>query len=331
MPVNKDSATGAEPLSSMHSEQRPVLVISGPTAVGKSDVAVKLAEALHAEILGADSRQIYRGMEVGTAAPETALLERVPHHFISEREPDEDYSAGQYARDCRSRIELIWQKGRELILCGGSGMYIEAVFGMLHSGAGPADTELRQRLYREAEARGWMETWKLLRTVDHISAEKIAPADRKRIIRALEIVEQSGQLPSELFSAPTEADPPLRIHYHLDMERNILNDRIALRSRQMIEKGLVKEVETLLNRYPRELNAFQTVGYTEIMQYLDGELDLEAAIEWISTHTRQYAKRQRTWFRKFRADRQFMRPAGENASVTAERIWEAWSVDSRNS
>jgi len=278
------------------------LFISGSTASGKTAVSLELAKWLDADIISADSRQIYKGMSIGTAMPTEEERRSVRHYFINERNPDETFSAGEFGLLARKIIDQKINEGRAIIVCGGSGLYIQAILGMI-SGRLQSDAALRRDIERRAKESGWDVLYRELQNIDPAYAESIDPKNPKRISRALEIAYLSKGDPSAERSTEAMAFPHPRLHIGLDMKREHLYRRINARVLRMIKTGWVDEVRQLLEKgYTADLNALNTVGYKEIIAYLKGKYDLDMAVSEIQKHTRHYAKRQMTWFRKYAPD-----------------------------
>ncbi len=278
----------------------PVIVIVGPTASGKTDVALELAERLQAVIVSADSRQFYRWMDIGTAKPTPEQLRRAKHYFVDFLHPREEYSAGQFAREARKLIRELRQAGRPVVVVGGSGMYIQA---LLQGFFAPVvrDPNIKAELKRRAEQEGAAALYAELQRVDPQRAAELHPNDAHRIVRALEVYYVSGKPFSELQRQPrVPADFPY-VPFGLMWPREALYRRIEARVDRMVQQGLEREVRGLLAMgvSPRA-NALQTVGYREMIQYIRGELDRDAAIALIKQHTRNFAKRQITWFKRDR-------------------------------
>lgn len=274
-----------------------VLVLTGPTAVGKTALSLPLAERLGGEILSCDARQIYRQLTIGTAKPEPEERARVPHHFIDERDVDEPYSAGQYEREALERIGQVLERGRVPIVVGGSTLYLHALLHGLDV-LPPADPETRSELLRRAQREGWGALYEELRRVDPQAARSLDPTKTQRLIRALEVYHLTGEPISRFYGGPRSR--PFRfLALVLTRDRAHLYRRINERALQMFARGLVEEVRGLLKRgYSPELNALRTTGYAELFPYLRGEYSLERAIYLVQRNTRRYAKRQYTWFRR---------------------------------
>lgn len=275
-----------------------VPVILGPTASGKSELGYRVALSLGGEIVSADSRQIYRLMDIGTAKPPQGYRRAVPHHLLSILDPAQPFNAFLYARLAREAIDSILRRGRVPIVVGGCGFYIRALIDGLVAGL-PASPPLRRRLLRLAERRGREALHKLLLRVDPQGAEKISPRDLVRTVRALEVWLVTHRPLSRLQAEGAYSKAkfiPLKIG--LRMERKRLYGLIDQRVEEMISSGLVEEVKRLLDRgYSPQLNPLRSPGYREIISYLRGELTLQEAKELIKQRTRRYAKQQLTWFR----------------------------------
>lgn len=267
----------------------PLIVICGTTASGKSQLALDLAQRLNAVILGADSRQIYKELDIGTAKPSLGDRQRVPHYLIDICEPTDNFTLAEYQRQAQ---ELIASLNQPILLVGGTGLYIQAIVKGLKIPAVPPQTDLREQLTN----LGQPFCYQLLSQVDPVAQSKIEPADVVRTLRALEVFYATGQTISSLQGENPPSYPIVQIGLGLEPEQ--LQPRIVRRTHAMIEAGLVKEVEGLINQYGEELPLLHTLGYAEIKQYLQGQISLPQATESIVVHTRQFAKRQRTWFRK---------------------------------
>ena len=277
-----------------------LLVIMGATATGKSGLAMRLAAALGAEIVNADALQVYRGLDVGTAKPTPAMRRRIPHHLLDVCDPDERFSAGEFAERAREAIDGIQARGKPAILVGGSGLYLRALLEGL-SPLPKSDPEVRRALEEAVDRRGLPALYAELERRDPPTAARLTPADRQRIVRALEVERLSGRpLSSWIRDRPMGAEPlEVAERMGLTLPRSILYDRIADRVDNMLERGWVAEVEDLLRRGVRpEAPGFQAIGYRQLVRYLRGEWGLDEAIEDITRATRRYAKRQQTWFRR---------------------------------
>jgi len=282
----------------MTGEKPKVVVITGPTASGKSSLAIDLALHFGAEIVNADSMQVYRGMDVGTAKPTTTERRGVLHHLLDVADPDEDFDAAKYRSLGTPILHDIASKNKAGLVVGGTGLYIKSLLsGLLE--CPPADPELRDELHRTWELRGPAYLFERLKTFDPESARKIHPHDRLRVIRALEVYYLTHQPFSSLVQKHAFKDQPFHaLKICLQVDRPQLYDRIDRRSVSMIEAGLVAETERLLMKgYTPDLKPMNSLGYRHIRRFLDGEYDLDEAIRQLQRDTRRYAKRQVTWFR----------------------------------
>lgn len=280
------------------SEFRYVVVLVGPTASGKTAVSLPLAERLGAEIMSADSRQMYRLMDIGTAKPTPAELARVPHHFVDILDPDQDYSAGEYGIRGREEIERIFSRGRVPLVVGGSGLYIRSLIDGIFHGP-PADPEVRSVIEKQFENGGIDALLAELRRVDPVFAARVDPTKPRRMIRALEVYHVTGVPISQLHEELKVEIPFTPVIFGLLWPKPELHRRINERSQAMIGQGFLSEVENLVKRgYGPELNALNTVGYAEAFAMRAGRMTMEEMIEVFSRNTRRYAKRQMTWFRR---------------------------------
>lgn len=278
--------------------KKKVLAIVGPTASGKTKLSIIVAEKIGGEIISADSRQVYRYMDIGTAKPSKEERERVKHYFIDELNPDEEFNAGVFGERGREIIEDIFSRGKVPIIVGGSGLYVKSLIdGFFEGPAG--DWELRETLYRKAKQLGKEAVYEELKRVDPASAEKIHPNNLKRVIRALEVYYLTGKPISQL---QVEMKPEINfetVQVGLNWDRKKLYRRIEKRVDEMIERGLIDEVRKLRELgYDKNLNSLQTVGYKEVFDYLDGLISYDEMVYLIKRNSRRYAKRQLTWFRQ---------------------------------
>lgn len=276
-----------------------LIVIAGPTAVGKSAVALELAKRLQSEIISADSVQVYRGLDIGTAKPTAAEQAQVPHHLLDLRDPQEAYTVAEYQQDARAAIAQVHQRGKIPLLVGGTGLYLRAVvWGFAFSDSG-INHELRKKLRSFAEKEGPEALHRKLIDVDPQTAHKLHPHDLRRVIRALEVYAQNRRPISEQVEK-TPAKPVYdTVQFVLTRPRESLYQRIEARVDNMIAAGFVREVQILLAKgVSPEVKAMQSLGYKQIVAYLTGQLTLAEAIELIKRDTRRFAKRQLTWFRR---------------------------------
>lgn len=271
------------------------MVIVGPTAVGKSKVAIELAKRIKGEIISCDSRQVYKHLNIGTAKPTKEERKKIPHHLIDVIEPHEEFNAFLYARKAHRAISEIHKKKKTPILVGGSGLYVRATVDGIFLGA-KKNKAIRERLGKFSSNT----LYKKLKGVDSATAFCLHPHDKVRIIRALEVYELTGQP----ISALQKISRGKRPNYDLLMiglkrERKELYRKINQRAERMIKKGLVKEIESILKKgFSKDLPALKGLGYKEIISYLDGEYDLKEAIRLLKRNSRRFAKRQLTWFNK---------------------------------
>ena len=286
----------------------PLLMVVGPTAVGKTAVLLELAPRLDAEVVSADSMQVYRGLDIGTAKPTPEERQRVPHHLIDVAEPGERFSVARYQQLAREAITDIHRRGKLPILSGGTGLYVQAVLEPLLFPDAGEDLELRARLAREAEEKGPEALHRRLAEVDPPAAARLAPKDLRRIIRALEVYERTGRPISQLQQEARQAGkvPPYRtLKIGLIRPRPILYARIEARVDEQLREGLLDEARRVLALVRAggagragEKTALQALAYKELFPYLEGQERLETAVARLKTAVRRYAKRQLTWFRR---------------------------------
>ncbi len=274
---------------------RELIVIGGPTGVGKTEVAIALASILHTEIISADSRQIYREMTIGTAVPDKLQLETVVHHFIQNKSIHEYYNASKYEYEVLELLKSLFTKYEKVILVGGSGLYIDAVIKGIDD-LPEYDPDIRMKLKKRIESEGLEKLQKELEILDPVSYRTIDLNNPKRLQKALEICLSTGKPYSEFLKRnPKKRNFSIKT-LALNMDRTELYDRINQRVVNMIENNLVNEARKLL-KY-KELNPLNTVGYKEVFSYLEGQISLDRAIELIQNNSRRYARKQITWFRK---------------------------------
>lgn len=281
-----------------------LIVVAGPTAVGKTQVAVALARRIPMEIVCADSRTVYRGLDIGTAKPSAADRAAVPHHLLDVASADQVVTLAEYQRLATRGLAEIRARRRLPVLVGGAGLYIRAVVDRVAIPAVPPDWDLRARLEHEERTAGPGTLYRRLREVDPAAASRIHPHNMRRIIRALEVQARTGTPISFLQrgrggeGAVTAEDPGAVLMVALTLDRERLYARIDERIEQQISRGLVEEVRALLRSgYPRSLPALQGLGYGEMLAYLDGAVPFAEAVRRFRRNTRRYAKRQLTWFR----------------------------------
>ena len=275
-----------------------LIALVGPTAVGKTEVSHELVEKFPFEIVSCDSMQVYRGMDVGTAKPLPEEVEEYRYHMIDIVAPDYRYSAGEYALDAGKVIEGITNRGKIPLISGGSGLYLDAlVYGI--SSMPKADLIFRKKLNREADEKGSGFLHELLKEIDSASAERIHPNDLKRIIRALEVYHLTGEPMSEIQKIKSKVREYCCLIIGITRERDELYKRVEMRVDRMFDKGLVEEVQTLIDQgYNPELSSFQALGYKEVVDHLNGKFNFEEVKEKVKKNTRNFAKRQMTYFKK---------------------------------
>jgi tRNA dimethylallyltransferase len=277
----------------------PLLIIVGPTAVGKTALAVEMARRLGGEVISGDSTQVYRGMDIGTAKVRPEEAQGVPHHLIDILRPDEEFSVAEFQARVDAAIGEIRSRGRLPILAGGTGLYVRAVrMAYQFLEGSEADPDLRARLQAEEEAHGTGHLHRRLRTIDPAAATKLHPNDSRRIIRALEVWERTGTRISETQTAETAELRYDDLFIALKMERERLYDRIDQRVDLMMAASFLGEVADLMAAYPPGLTSLNTLGYRELIQYRCGLATLDEAVHLIKRNTRRFAKRQLTWFRR---------------------------------
>lgn len=284
--------TALEPL-------KPLVILVGPTAVGKTAASIGLAKALNGEIISGDSMQIFKGLDIGTAKISRAEMDGVPHHLIDIKEPWENFSAAEFKRLADEAIQEIHSRGKLPIIVGGTGFYINGVLYEYHFGEADTDEAYRAEVEQYLRINGNDALWQLLLEKDPASAERLHANDTKRVMRALEVLHVTGVPASERQS--TVDKKTMRYHavyIALNLPRDILYDRINRRVEQMIADGLEAEVrKALIAGVPQDALSMTSLGYRQMIQYLNGDISLERAIELIQRDTRHFAKRQLTWFR----------------------------------
>lgn len=272
-----------------------LVVLAGPTAVGKTSAAIGLAQRFGTEIISCDSRQFYREMRIGTAVPSTDELAQVPHHFIGHLSIHQQYDVSRFETEALKKLEELFKTHKVVIMTGGSGLYINAVckgFDELPD----KDPMLRKRLQEVFEKKGIVALQEQLRKLDPLYFEKVDKNNPNRLLRGIEVCLITGKPYSQMRKGQIKARPFRVVKIALNRERQELFNRISERTDMMIVEGLLEEVKSLLPH--RHENALNTVGYKELFEYLDGTISLEQAITKIKTNTRRYAKRQLTWFKK---------------------------------
>lgn len=295
--------------------------LSGPTASGKTGIGLELARRLNAEIISLDSMALFIGMDIGTAKPTAVERQLVPHHLIDLITPDQDFSLANYVEAAHTKIREIRERGHEALFVGGTPLYLKSLLRGIHQGP-PADWEFRREVENEVDQVGIEALYERLSMVDPLAAAKLHPNDRRRIIRALEVYKLTGRPISHLQTQFDEGRPAERCKvFVLDWPRAELHRRIEARVEKMFAAGLVEEVRGIVERY-RALSrtASQAVGYGEVIAHLEGKHNLAETIELVKARTRQFARRQETWFRSLSECRRIPQQEGDSAEETAARI-----------
>ncbi|MBQ7953522.1 MAG: tRNA (adenosine(37)-N6)-dimethylallyltransferase MiaA [Clostridia bacterium] len=279
---------------------KDLIVITGPTASGKTAMSVELAKILGAEIVNADSMQIYKYMDIGTAKPDMEERQGIPHHLIDIAEPDEQFSVARYCECAKEAIDAVHAKGKPVVMVGGTGLYVDSLVNNIQFSEIDADDEYRAKMDALADEKGNEYLYNMLCEIDPVSGAKISVSDRKRIIRALEVYHLTGKTITwhneQSRSVPSPYNTTM---FAIDVDREVLYDKINRRVDIMMEKGLLNEVKNIINMgIKRDFTSMQAIGYKEIAEYLDGEITLDEAIDKIKQGSRRYAKRQLTWYRR---------------------------------
>ena len=285
-----------------NSEKRPMVILTGPTAVGKTALSIELAKKINGAIISADSMQVYKYMDIGSAKIRQEEMDGVRHYMIDEFEPEEEFHVVKFVEKAKEYLEQIYSEGKIPIIVGGTGFYIQALLYDIDFTEQECDEKYRKELEQLAEEKGAEYLHEMLRQVDPASAEAIHANNRKRVIRALEFYHLSGKRISEHNETERKKESPYQFAYFvLTDDRAHLYERIDRRVDLMIEQGLVEEVKKLKSMgYHKEMVSMQGLGYKEILAYLDGEMTLEEAVYIVKRETRHFAKRQLTWFRRER-------------------------------
>lgn len=297
-----------------------LVVIAGPTASGKTALAIDLAKRLNGEIVSADSMQIYKYMDIGSAKPDEEERNAVPHHLIDFLEPDEEWSVADYTEAAHRAIAEIASRGKTPVMAGGTGLYINSVVNDVSFGEIDTDYEIRAELQQLADEKGNEALIEMLREFDPVSAKRLHPNNVRRVIRAIEFYRVTG-VPISRHQEMTRQTQSryAPVIFLINWEREVLYDRINRRVDMMIENGLLNEVKMLMDMgYTKELNSMKGIGYKELIDYFNGECSLEEAVDLIKQSSRRYAKRQLTWFR--RDDRIHMLDADKNVTEEAMKI-----------
>lgn len=281
-------------------EKKPLVILTGPTAVGKTKTSIELAKRIGGEIISADSMQVYKGMDIGSAKIREEEMEGIPHYLIDVLEPKEPFHVVYFQKLAKEAMETIWKKGKIPILVGGTGFYIQAVLYDIDFTKEDTDTAYRAALEREAEEKGNEALHERLKAVDEEAAAQIPFNNRKRVIRALEYYHLTGRKISEHNQEQRQKESPYAFCYFvLTDDRPKIYERIDNRVHTMLKQGLVEEVKALKAQgLTKEMVSMQGLGYKEILAFLEGEISMEEAVYRIKRDTRHFAKRQMTWFRR---------------------------------
>ena len=282
-------------------QKEKVIVICGPTASGKTALSIELAKKINGEIVSCDSMQIYKEMNIGTAKPTKEEMQGIKHYLIDFVSPDERYSVADYKKDAKKAIKEILAKGKTPIIVGGTGLYVDSLIYEIEYQEIEFDENYRKELEKQAEENGLEELYERAKKIDSEAIEKISKNDKKRILRILEIYHATGKnkTEQEKESRKKEVEYDYKV-YALDWEREKLYERINKRVDMMIEQGLIEEVKKIYQKYEKFPTAMQGLGYKEVVEYLEGKTTKEEMIEKIKQESRRYAKRQITWFKRYK-------------------------------
>lgn len=279
--------------------KKTIYVIGGPTASGKSKLAVELAKKINGEIISADSMQVYKDMNIGTAKINTEEMCGIKHYLIDIISPEKRYSVSNFKKDAETAIETILNKGKTPIIVGGTGLYIDSLIYGIEFQDEKIDEEYREKLNKIAEEQGLENLYKQAQEIDPEAMKKISKNDKKRIIRVLEIYHKTGKTKTELEKESRKVNPKYNYKvYAITMDREKLYKRINNRVDEMLQEGLINEVKEILKKYNHFPTAMQGLGYKEVVEFLENKTTENEMIEKIKKETRHYAKRQLTWFRK---------------------------------
>ena len=281
-------------------QKQKVIVIGGPTASGKTALSIELAKKINGEIVSADSMQIYKDMNIGTAKPTVEEMQGIKHYMLDIVSPEERFSVADYKERAKQAIKEILSKGKVPIVIGGTGLYIESLIYEIEFMQIDTDLSYRKELEKIVEQKGLEYLYEKATKIDSEAMKKISPNDQKRILRVLELYHQTGKTKTQL---DNESRKEVEYDYKLfaiNMDRERLYERINKRVDIMLENGLVEEVKSICNNYKSFPTAMQGLGYKEVVEYLNGKVTYEEMVEKIKTESRRYAKRQLTWFRKYK-------------------------------
>ena len=277
-----------------------VIVVIGPTSVGKTKMGVALAKKFNGEVISGDSMQIYKEMDIGSAKPTVEEMQEIKHYLVDFVSPEKRYSVSEYKEDASKAIEEIINKGKTPIIVGGTGLYLNSLIYNIQYNEMEVDLNYRRELEKEAEEYGLEVLYNRAKEIDPEAMEKVSANDKKRITRVLEIYNATGRNKTELEKKSRKEVPYNYLIFGINMERSILYDRINKRVDIMLEQGLIEEVKNLINKYSNMPTAMQGLGYKEVKEFLDGNISKEEMIEKIKMETRRYAKRQITWFKRIK-------------------------------
>ncbi len=284
----------------LESKKKPLIILTGPTAVGKTELSIRLAKVIGGEIISADSMQVYKHMDIGTAKITKEEMQGIKHYLVDEFEPEDDFNVVKFQTYAKKYMKEIYAKGKIPIIVGGTGFYIQALVYDIDFDENDADTSYRTKLEEIAKEKGSEYLHKMLAKVDEKASIEIHANNVKRVIRALEFYEKTGRRISEHNEKEKQKDSPYNFAYFvLTDERNILYDRINIRVDRMMKAGLLQEVKKMRDRgLTRDMVSMQGIGYKELLAYFDGDYTLEEAVDVLKQDTRHFAKRQLTWFRR---------------------------------
>ena len=293
---------------------KPLIILTGPTAVGKTDLSIRLAKSIGGEIISADSMQVYRHMDIGSAKITKEEMEGVPHHLIDVLNPNEEFNVTVFQKMAKEAVDTIYSHGNIPIVTGGTGFYIQALLFDIDFTDQGEDTSIRKELECLGDEKGSHYLHDILEEIDPFSAKEIHENNRKRVIRAIEYYRQTGERISEHNKRERQKESPYNfLYYAVQTDRNLLYQRINKRVDQMLLQGLVSEVEKLKAMgCTKDMVSMQGIGYKEILSYLDGACSLEEAVEQLKRNTRHFAKRQITWFKRERDVRNLYLPDYDN-------------------
>ena len=281
----------------MYVEKEKVIVIVGPTAIGKTDLSIQLAKELQTEIISGDSMQVYKGMDIGTGKITKEEMADIPHYMLNIRQPNEDFSVATFKELVEEHIKVINEKGKIPIIVGGTGLYIQAVLFDYQFSEQKRDEKFTKELENLLEREGNIALHEKLKKVDPIQASKIHPNNYRRVIRALEVFESTGKTMTERHKTQNKTSKYDYVLIGLEMNRDKLYERINRRVEKMVQDGLVEEVRALYDKGFSDTQAMKAIGYKEIIPYLEQEMSLDEAVSILQRNSRRYAKRQYTWFK----------------------------------